>query len=139
MTDSETPQSVVTQHGRLKRRTSFAGIGQLLAVVVVVAVLSAGSIVGYAVSNTLASIKPGITLQHLKNVPVPQVGSVTGEVNLLLTGSDTRSDQSGFQDSADLAGSSGTGNNDVTMVLHVSADHQHAAVISIPRDLLVTI
>jgi LCP family protein required for cell wall assembly len=38
-----------------------------------------------------------------------------------------------------LAGSSGAGNNDVTMVLHISADHTHAVVISIPRDELVTI
>lgn len=89
--------------------------------------------------NTIAAIKPGIHLLHLKNEPVPQVGSVSGAVNLLLTGSDTRSGQAGFQDSADLAGSSGIGNNDVTMLLHISADHQHATVVSIPRDLLVAI
>jgi LCP family protein required for cell wall assembly len=70
---------------------------------------------------------------------VPQVGDVSGAVNLLLTGTDTRSGQGGFQDPADLAGSSGAGNNDVTMVLHISADHQHATVVSIPRDLLVSV
>ena len=36
-----------------------------------------------------------------------------------------------FGTAAELAGSSGAGNNDVTMVLHVSADHKSATVISI--------
>jgi LCP family protein required for cell wall assembly len=107
----------------------------------VVLALSAGSIAGIAVWQTIASIKPGIHLAHIRgtNEPIPQVGAITGPVNLLLTGTDTRTGQDGFEDRADLAGSSGAGNNDVTMVLHISADHQHATVVSIPRDLLVSI
>ncbi|HEX4057972.1 MAG TPA: LCP family protein [Galbitalea sp.] len=101
--------------------------------------VSTASIVGYAVSSTLSAIKPGIHLKHLHNEPPPQVGAITGAVNLLLTGSDTRTGQDGFQDPANLRASSGSGNNDVTMVLHISADHQHATVVSIPRDLLVSI
>ena len=34
------------------------------------------------------------------------------------------------------AGSSGIGDNDVTMLLHVTADHTSATVVSFPRDLV---
>jgi anionic cell wall polymer biosynthesis LytR-Cps2A-Psr (LCP) family protein len=110
-------------------------------IIVVVLAVSVASIGGIAVYQTLSSIKPGIHLAHVRgtNEPIPQVGSITGAVNLLLAGSDTRAGQNGFQDPADLQASSGAGNNDVTMLLHISADHQHATVVSIPRDLLVSI
>ncbi len=140
MTTRPKPQTIA-RHGRLRRSRAWVGILQSVGVVVVVIALSAGSIAGIAVWQTIASIKPGVHLAHIRgtNEPVPQVGAITGAVNLLLTGTDTRSGQDGFEDKADLAGSSGAGNNDVTMVLHISADHQHATVVSIPRDLLVTI
>lgn len=104
--------------------------------------VSIASVTGIAVFSTLSSIKSGVHLTHLagqKVVPAPQVAAATGAINLLLAGTDSRTGQAGFQDKADLAGSSGAGNNDVTMVLHISADHTHAVVISIPRDELVTI
>jgi LCP family protein required for cell wall assembly len=131
---------VIARHGRLRRPSPFLAALMFFGVAVAVVAVSAGSIVGVAVWNTVASIKPGIHLSHLRtNDPVPQVGSIEGAVNLLLAGTDTRTGQTGFEDRADLAGSSGAGNNDVTMVLHISADHQHATVVSIPRDLLTTI
>ncbi len=117
------------------------GVLRILGIAVVVLAVSVTSVAGLAVWNTISSIKPGIHLAHVRgtNEPIPQVGSIDGAVNLLLAGTDTRSGQGGFQDRADLAGSSGAGNNDVTMLLHISADHQHATVVSIPRDLLVSI
>jgi LCP family protein required for cell wall assembly len=131
----------IARHGRLPRSHAWVGALRYVGVAVVVIALSAGSIAGIAVWQTISSIKPGIHLAHVRgtNEPVPQVGAISGAVNLLLAGTDTRTDQSGFEDKADLAGSSGAGNNDVTMVLHISADHQHATVVSIPRDLLVSI
>ena len=131
--------TIPIRHGRLRKPNPILGVLQIVGVAVVVLALSAGSIVGYALWTTISNIQPGVHLAHLNNEPVPQVGSVAGAVNLLLTGSDTRSGQAGFEDRSDLAGSSGIGNNDVTMVLHISADHTHAVVVSIPRDLLVPI
>jgi LCP family protein required for cell wall assembly len=131
----------IARHGRLPRSRVWVSALRYLGVFVVVLAVSAASIGGIAVWQTISSIQPGIHLSHVRgtNEPIPQVGSITGAVNLLLTGTDTRTDQAGFEDQADLAGSSGAGNNDVTMVLHISADHQHATVVSIPRDLLVNI
>lgn len=140
MTTRPKPETIA-RHGRLPRSHAWVGALRYVGVAVVVIALSAGSIAGIAVWQTISSIKPGIHLAHVRgtNEPVPQVGAISGAVNLLLAGTDTRTDQSGFEDKADLAGSSGAGNNDVTMVLHISADHQHATVVSIPRDLLVSI
>ena len=131
--------TVPIRHGKLPRSKPILGVLQLAGVAVVVVAVSAATIGGVAVNSLIASIPKGIPLSHLSNEPVPQVGSVDGAVNLLLTGSDTRTGQGGFQDSADLRGSSGTGNNDVTMVLHISANHQNATIVSIPRDLLTAV
>jgi LCP family protein required for cell wall assembly len=133
--------ATIARHGRLRAAGPIPGLLIYAGVVVAVLAVSVASIAGIAVVQTISEIKPGIHLSHIRgtNEPIPQVGQIDGAVNLLLTGSDTRTGQAGFQDKADLRGSSGTGNNDVTMVLHLSADHQHATVVSIPRDLLVNI
>jgi LCP family protein required for cell wall assembly len=133
--------ATVARHGRLRSPSPTPGLLSSVGVIVAVLAVSISSITGIAVLQTLSNIKPGVHLSHVRgtNEPIPQVGSIAGALNLLLTGTDTRSGQGGFQDRANLAGSSGAGNNDVTMVLHISADHQHAAVVSIPRDLLVNI
>jgi LCP family protein required for cell wall assembly len=140
MPTKPTPETIA-RHGRLRRGSPIPGLLIYVGVVIAVLAVSVASIGGIALWQTVASIKPGVHLSHVRGTaePIPQVGSITGAVNLLLTGSDTRTGQDGFQDRADLAGSSGAGNNDVTMVLHISADHQHATVVSIPRDLLVNI
>jgi LCP family protein required for cell wall assembly len=52
-------------------------------------------------------------------------------LNILLLGSDTRMGQS------DVLGDTGTGLSDTTILLHLSADRQHAYGVSIPRDLMV--
>jgi LCP family protein required for cell wall assembly len=130
------------RHGRLPVRRARGPVARLLASIVAVAVIATGAIAAYAVQDTVRSLKPAVHLVSAsgKAVTVPAVGAESGEVNILLAGTDTRTGQGGQFSSADeLAGSSGAGNNDVTMVLHLSADHQHATVISIPRDLMVPI
>jgi len=59
-------------------------------------------------------------------------GGVKGDLNILLVGSDSREGQGTVAD-----GYSGNALNDVTMLLHVSEDHQRATVVSFPRDLLI--
>jgi LCP family protein required for cell wall assembly len=134
--------AVAVRHGRLAARSARGPLARLIAAVVAVAVVSAGAVTAYAVGDTLHSLKPSIHLVSAsgKTVTPPTVGAESGAVNILLAGTDTRTDQGGqFSTSDELAGSSGAGNNDVTMVLHLSADHQHATVISIPRDLMAPI
>lgn len=118
---------------------------RLVVALVTIGMVSTASVAAYAVLDTVRSIKPGIHLVTAKgkSLTVQNVASVSAEsgaVNILLAGTDTRTGQGGqFATQNELAGSSGAGSNDVTMVLHVSSDHQHAEVISIPRDLMVPI
>ncbi|MFE4467771.1 LCP family protein [Leifsonia sp. NPDC056824] len=118
---------------------------RFLVALVTVGMVSTASVAAYAVLDTVRSIKPGIHLVTAKGKSltaqnVATVGAESGAVNILLAGTDTRTGQGGqFNTQDELSGSSGAGSNDVTMVLHVSSDHQHAEVISIPRDLMVPI
>ncbi|MDJ0323046.1 LCP family protein [Cryobacterium sp. PH31-AA6] len=109
--------------------------------------LVSGSAVGAIAAWDLASsVKPGVYLDHIAQdagttaAPAADVSAIAGGVNLLLTGSDTRSGQGGaFETSAGLEGSSGAGNNDVTMLLHIAQNHQSVSVVSFPRDLMLAV
>ncbi|WP_431277400.1 LCP family protein [Leifsonia poae] len=128
------------RHGALKHRRPHTSILKLLGAIVTVAVVSSAGVAAYAVTDTVTSIKPGVHLATAPGQTPPAVGAVDGAVNLLLTGTDTRTGQGGqFGTAKELAGSSGAGSNDVTMVLHISADHTNATVISIPRDLVTSV
>jgi LCP family protein required for cell wall assembly len=130
-------RSPVARHGRLARRRSATGIVKLLFTALAVLVVAAISVTGISVWMLTSAVKPGVHLTQLngKAATPPAVGAISGAVNLLLVGSDTRSGQGGqFSDKADLAGSSGEGNNDVTILIHIAANHQSAMVVSFPRD-----
>ena len=107
---------------------------------IAVVAVSSGAVGAFAVYGTISNIPKGIHLSHAAGASAapaaPSVGPIDGEVNLLLAGTDTRTGQAGYQSKSQLAGSSGIGNNDVTMLLHVSADHTSATVVSFPRDLV---
>lgn len=109
---------------------------------VAVLVVSALLIAATLVLGTTSHLKPGVQLLQANGqaAPAPRVGALDGGANILLAGTDTRTGQGGEFNSVDqLDGSSGVGSNDVTMVLHISADHSSAAVISIPRDLIAPV
>jgi LCP family protein required for cell wall assembly len=127
------------RHGRLPRRRPLLTLLKLVAGGVTVVLVSAGAVASFAAYETFASMKPGIHLAHVPRgtaEPAPAIGASDGEVNILLAGTDTRTGQAGMQSKDELAGSSGLGNNDVTMLLHIPADHSNATVVSFPRDLI---
>lgn len=140
MLHSASPSSV--RHGRLRRRRAQTVIARTLVFALAIVAVSAGAVGAFAVGDTLHSAQAAVHLTDAQGhaISVPTVGAASGAVNILLAGTDTRTGQGGqFDTSTELAGSSGAGNNDVTMVLHLSADHKHATVISIPRDLMVPV
>jgi LCP family protein required for cell wall assembly len=79
-----------------------------------------------------SSLKPGVELIGETEGPPPDIGAIEGGVNLLLVGSDSGGGDSRY-------GSRGEHLNDVTILLHISADHSNATVVSFPRDLFVRI
>jgi LCP family protein required for cell wall assembly len=129
-------------HGRQDTRGALATLVRIVGIGLAVVLVAGASVAGIAIWQVTSSIKAGVHLTDRNGhavQPPPNVGAIEGGVNLLLVGTDTRSNQVGFQDAKDLVASSGAGNNDVNMLLHISADHESATVVSIPRDLIVTI
>jgi LCP family protein required for cell wall assembly len=70
-------------------------------------------------------------------VVVPATEEVSKEpLNILVMGSDTRDGQGeGFGSAALIGGA----RSDTTMLVHLSGDREHVTVLSIPRDLMVTL
>lgn len=110
----------------------MVAIIKYVAAALAVTLVSGAAVVGYAVWDIASSVKPGITLIGETIGPAPDIGAIEGGVNLLLVGSD-----SGEGDPA--YGRRGETLNDVTILLHISADHTNATVVSFPRDLIVRI
>jgi LCP family protein required for cell wall assembly len=131
------------RHGRLRRSHPIATLAKVLAALVAVVLVSGVSVAAIATWDVASSIKKGVHLAQLPGStqsvgPAPQIGAIKGGVNLLLVGTDTRTGQGGaYQSEEELEGSSGAGNNDVTILLHIAEDHQSATVVSFPRDLMI--
>jgi len=123
----------------------MATIAKVLAALVAVVLVSSVSVAAIATWDVASSVKKGVHLAHLPGStetagPAPQIGAIKGGVNLLLVGTDTRTGQGGvYQSDEELEGSSGAGNNDVTILLHIAQDHKSATIVSFPRDLMIPI
>ncbi|MFC5503524.1 LCP family protein [Lysinimonas soli] len=131
----------VARHGRLRRRGPAGAIVRTIALALAVVLISTVSVAAIAVTRLTGSIQSGVHLQHIDGATAPPgVAAITGGVNLLLVGTDTRTGQGGeFGTKDQLAGSSGAGNNDVTILLHIAQDHRSAMVVSFPRDLILNL
>lgn len=124
----------LARHGRLRSPGLVGAVLRVLAIglcVVLVAGVSLGVIAYQRLASNVATntvVLPGDT-----TTDIPTIGAYSGTVNLLLVGSDTRNGQKGHYGS-----NPGSTLNDVNILIHISADHTKATVISIPRDLYVT-
>lgn len=134
---------IAVRHGRLRRRTPLRTVLVTFVAAVAVVAVSGVSLAAYAVWDVARSVKPGV---HLVSLPghtqqaIPDVGAIPGGVNLLLVGTDSRSGLGGIYSQAEEQdASSGAGNNDVTMLLHIAQDHKSMMVVSFPRDLMISI
>lgn len=105
-----------------------------------VLVVSGVSLGGMAAARVTASFQPSVQLTHaagIPSAPAPTataigVQAITGSFDFLLTGDDSGGGNVKY-------GKRDERLNDVTMLMHVYADHRHAVVLSFPRDLHVTI
>jgi LCP family protein required for cell wall assembly len=123
------PQPLHAAHKRLGGWKLIAAIAMGL---VGVFVLGAGTVFGLTL-YTLQSNLVTVELPNATTPVLPGIGEIEGGFNVLIVGSDTRvgqGDQFEFID---------TELNDVTILVHVSENHDHAVVMSLPRDLLVDV
>lgn len=133
----------IARHGRLRRGHPVAFAAKVTAAALAVVLVSTTSVAAIATWQVLQTAAPTVSLTAPDGstaTPVPQLTAQTGEVNLLLIATDTREGQGvGFDDPANLEASSGVGNNDANLLVHISEDHTNMAVVSFPRDMIVPI
>jgi len=119
-------------HARQKRLTGWKLFASVAGLVVTSLVISAGTVVGWALFNLTSSLQT-VALPGHEAPALAGIGEWEGGFNVLIVGSDTRvgqGEQFGVTDS-EL--------NDVNLLVHVSENHDHATVISFPRDTLIDI
>ena len=119
-------------HVRRKRLGGWKLIVALSLGLIGVLILSTGLVLGLTFQNLQSSL---VTVE-LPNSPdpiLPSIGEIDGGFNVLVVGSDTRAGQGDGFEFVD------TELNDVNLLVHVSKNHDHAVVVSFPRDLLLDI
>ena len=119
-------------HGRRKRLGGWKLLTTTAAALVGVLVVSAGLVVGLTVQNLQSSLET-VELPGAPAPVLPNIGEIDGGFNVLVVGSDTREGQGEGFEFVD------TELNDVNLLVHVSENHDHAVVVSFPRDLLLDV
>lgn len=129
---SRTPGSgTLARHGRLRKTTGAGSVVKGLSLSLSVLLVSAVVFAGIVWWN----LQSGVSTFDIADDQASNLTEYEGGVNILLVGSDSREGQGAeFGEGEDEA--AGT-LNDVNMILHLSADHSHATVVSIPRDTIV--
>jgi LCP family protein required for cell wall assembly len=121
------------RHGRLKQQHPLTALLKIVVAVVAVFGVTGVSLAAYAAVDVVAGVKKSVKLVDAKgNETTPSVGALNGAFNVLLAGSDSGGGNAAYGDREENL-------NDVTMLLHVSADHKNATVVSFPRDMYVSI
>ena len=108
-------------------------VALLVGVALAVSVVSIGSVAAYAGISLKSQIKSvSIGAKDDRIAQSTSIGAISGGANILLVGSDTRAGQT--QVSAGVADGS---RNDVTILIHLSADHKQMTAVSFPRDMML--
>jgi LCP family protein required for cell wall assembly len=127
----------IAHHGRLRKAGPWRALFGVIAMSLAVVIVAAGSIAAITVHQLLSNINAGSSspISIGTKIPLPPtIGAYPGGFNILIVGSDTRVGQGGIGGDATTSIL-----NDVTMMLHVSANHTNATAVSFPRDMVVPI
>ncbi|PPF54072.1 LytR family transcriptional regulator [Clavibacter michiganensis] len=129
-----TTPPVIARHGRLRRPSAARALLRGVAMGVAVLLVSGASVAAVALWDLDRAAQVGtVDISDGTAQTTVGIGALDGGFNVLLAGSDTRQGQ------GDGYGRTDGALNDVNMVLHVSADHSQATVVSLPRDMVVPI
>ena len=128
------PRRPLARHGRLRRHrgwgTALGFVASALAVVLV-----SGTSVAAIAGAQLAAAPHTVELSSddQDTAKTADITAIKGGANILIVGSDTRIGQ--FDSDEKVEGA----RNDVTILVHISQDHQQLTAVSFPRDLEVPI
>ncbi|MBT1675401.1 LCP family protein [Curtobacterium aurantiacum] len=122
------------RHGKQARRRGWGTLVTVVASAVAVVLVSGTSVAAIAGAQ-LATAPQTVQLStdDQSTAKTADITAIKGGANILLIGSDTRVGQ--FDSDEDVEGA----RNDVTMLIHISEDHQQLTAVSFPRDLMVPI
>ncbi|PZE87251.1 LCP family protein [Curtobacterium sp. MCBD17_032] len=124
----------VARHGRLPRRRGWTTVLSVVASAAAVLLVSGTSVAAISFAQLAAAPQTvQLSTDDQSTAETADVTAIDGGANILLIGSDTRVGQ--FDSDEDVEGA----RNDVTMLVHVSEDHQQLTAVSFPRDLMVPI
>ncbi|MFZ4894975.1 LCP family protein [Plantibacter sp. Mn2098] len=129
MTRQDVAQAAVRKR-RFRRRRIVAG----LAVLAVASIVATIVFVANTYLKVVGNISDNVVARPGQSGPVDGP-DWSGPVNLLIMGSDTRDGLTSGDYGQDEAGT----RSDVMMLLHVSADHHDATLVSFPRDTMMPI
>lgn len=119
-------------HATEKRLGGWRAGSAVAGLVATSLVVSAFAVAGFTVVNLTASLQT-VELPGYEQPVMAGVGEWEGGFNVLIVGSDTRVGQ------GDQFGETDSELNDVNLLVHVSENHDHATVMSFPRDTLVDV
>ena len=130
----DAPRHPLARHGRLPRRHAWGTLVGFVASALAVLLVSGTSVAAIAGAQ-LASAPDTVELSKddQNTASTADITAMRGGANILLIGSDTRIGQ--FDSSENVEGA----RNDVTILVHISQDHQQLTAVSFPRDLKVPI
>ncbi|WP_075201230.1 LCP family protein [Leucobacter japonicus] len=127
---SDLPMTDQVRHGQLRASNPWANGARFAVATILTVALSAVAVGAFAVWSLVGSINT-VELPDAEPVDIAS-GTIDGPLTVLVVGTDSRAGQS-IDDGEE-------GNlNDVNLLLHISADHQSATVVSFPRDLMLPI
>jgi LCP family protein required for cell wall assembly len=105
---------------------------RVIGIAVTVLLVSTVGVVGYAYFSVTRQIdEAAVDIGGTPPPPPPLLGAIEGGFSMLVVGTDWDEKQ------GDQYGERTAALNDVNILLHVSADHQNAVVVSFPRDLVI--
>jgi LCP family protein required for cell wall assembly len=130
---SPTPEELVQPgHAAQKRLEGWKLITAVAGLLVGVFVVSAGTVLGFTIGSLSSSIQT-VDLPGREQAVLASIGALEGGFNVLIVGSDTRVGQ------GEQFGETDSELNDVNILVHVSENHDHATVVSLPRDMLIDV
>ena len=119
-------------HATQKRMGGWKVIASVSGLVVTSLIISMATVVGFTITSLTSSLQT-IELPGHEEPVLAGVGEWEGGFNVLIVGSDTRVGQ------GDQFGETDSELNDVNLLVHVSENHDHATVMSFPRDTLIDV
>ncbi len=134
--------SPLARHARHKQPRPTVQLLKMALVGLLVLAVSATSVVGYIVWDGMNRYTSNAIELPSKPAPVQKPPTISfdpypGEVTFLLSGTDECEPEFAYA-FGDRCAEYGTGaRNDVTLLVHIPADHSTATIISFPRDLML--